>query len=586
MRRLFLPLIVLLALGVRLNCLLHLEVYPRFELIKNRLDDQVFLDSWAKAILRGDPPPLADSPHEFAYWAAQTPGVFPQAPLYAYLLALQYRVFGFHYDAVRAVQLVCGVVAVAFITLIGTRLFGVTAGTCSGLAAALYGPFVFYESTFLIDALTVFFSAAMLFALTAMERARTHGTREQWHALAAGIVLGLAGLLRPNFLLFAVGAVVRCLRSHRAVAVGLGLALPLLPVVALNSARSGALAFVSSNVPFNFFIGNVHDAAGSVATTTPTYLALKELSRSQPVSLSAAALNDIRRHPLGFVRLQLRKIALLFDGYEIPDNLNYYLGRDTNPALRWAPVEYWMVVPLGVTGIVLAWLSRQPTALALLLLITHTVSVTAFFVVSRLRLPAVVPLLLFAGYAVSWCVSEVQQRRRLRPALVAAVAVAGAVMLRPDGDGLVRAVDYKMAAASYVSLGQNLEHSGDRLRAHDAYLHALLYSPSDDTILARVQPGAETGTVDVAPEIMRELNDLWAQTRALAQSHQYTEAESAVRRAIELAPQVTTSYQYLANVAFLEGKRAEAIAALEQALIRDPANPLVRRNLAQLRDGT
>ena len=63
-------------------------------------------DRWAKSIAAGEPYDYSTSGHEFAYWAAQHPGVYPQAPLYPYFLAALYRVYGFRYDLVRAVQMV------------------------------------------------------------------------------------------------------------------------------------------------------------------------------------------------------------------------------------------------------------------------------------------------------------------------------------------------------------------------------------------------------------------------------------------------------------------------------------------------
>src|SRR5215475_1940910 len=115
-RRWAAPLLVaLLAAAVRLGFQLHAEAYPKLEMIRNALDDQVLYDSWAKHLLAGAPMDWAASGHEFAYWAARSPGVFPQDPLYPYALFAFYRLFGFHYGAVRALQALLGAGTAVFV---------------------------------------------------------------------------------------------------------------------------------------------------------------------------------------------------------------------------------------------------------------------------------------------------------------------------------------------------------------------------------------------------------------------------------------------------------------------------------------
>jgi tetratricopeptide (TPR) repeat protein len=51
-----------------------------------------------------------------------------------------------------------------------------------------------------------------------------------------------------------------------------------------------------------------------------------------------------------------------------------------------------------------------------------------------------------------------------------------------------------------------------------------------------------------------------------------------------IAPRYALVQQYRANVAFLMGDRARAIAALEKALEIEPDNALYKSNLARLKD--
>ena len=110
--------------SVRLYYLAGIEAYPRFEQIKNRLDDQVVFDLWAKSIVAGERFDYAASGHEFAYWAAHSPGVYPQAPLYPFFVATCYRLFGFRYDLVRGVQMLLGAASCALLYLLARRFVG------------------------------------------------------------------------------------------------------------------------------------------------------------------------------------------------------------------------------------------------------------------------------------------------------------------------------------------------------------------------------------------------------------------------------------------------------------------------------
>lgn len=104
-------LVTVVAVAVRIAVLTSLAPYPRFELMRNRLDDQLFIDDWARTIL--------DDPHPglslYASEAHASRGTFPRAPFYPYFLALFYRCVGYHYDLVRAVQQLGGVATTVLI---------------------------------------------------------------------------------------------------------------------------------------------------------------------------------------------------------------------------------------------------------------------------------------------------------------------------------------------------------------------------------------------------------------------------------------------------------------------------------------
>src|SRR5262249_24781002 len=124
-------------------------------------------------------------------------GGFHQAPLYAYVLAAMRWVVGDGIWAIELCHLGLGLVNVCLITLLADRMFGRLAALVAGLGAALYGPFMLFETFLLRDTLAVTTALLLLVMLTGADGAR------RWHWFAAGAFFALAVLARETTLLFA-----------------------------------------------------------------------------------------------------------------------------------------------------------------------------------------------------------------------------------------------------------------------------------------------------------------------------------------------------------------------------------------------
>ena len=55
----------------------------------------------------------------------------------------------------------------------------------------------------------------------------------------------------------------------------------------------------------------------------------------------------IRAHPGAWLRLMVKKAVVLWEAYEVPDNLDYYVYRETAPVLRLPLPGFGLVAPLG-----------------------------------------------------------------------------------------------------------------------------------------------------------------------------------------------------------------------------------------------
>ncbi len=358
--------------------------------------------------------------------------VFWQAPLYPYLLAVL-RALACGPLAVRLVQFLLGTATALLISSLATRLCGRRAGLLAGLAAALYGPFIFFESRLLAPSLILFLNVAGLFAL---DRARA-STALAPRALA-GFLFGLATLTRPDASLVALvlglGLFIAERRrpgAWRRAATFLGVAfLVTLTATVRNWVVARDLVWVSANGGINFYLGNNARADETIGirpgrewqrlVETPHREAGLTRASDRSRYFYAQALRYVREEPLAYALLIGKKTARFLAGYEIRRNEDAYELRRESWLMRlllWRAgpfgFPFGIVSPLAILGAILLWPRRRDLLLIYLYAAAYALAVVAFFVTARYRLPAVPAFLILAAGAVDWVLA-----RRHMPAVV------------------------------------------------------------------------------------------------------------------------------------------------------------------------
>ncbi|HSS47821.1 MAG TPA: glycosyltransferase family 39 protein, partial [Thermoanaerobaculia bacterium] len=367
---------------------------------------------------------LAMDSQEYDRWAQEIAGgdwlgsqVFFQAPLYPYLLAVLYKLFGRNLDAVYLFQIVLAVAGCYALYRAGREMAGEGVGLGAALLAALYGPFLFYDAQLLKESPAVAVTSFLLWALAA---ARARPGTGRW--LGAGALLGILALLRENALLLVPfllplawaregRAPVFLRRSGAFVA---GLALVLLPVAVRNGLVGGNFLPTTSQGGVNFYIGNNPQADGIYQPIVPGKQ-IPALERREPARLAEQAmgrrltagevsrywlgrsLDWVRREPGAFARLQVRKLGMFWSWYEWPDAVDYYHVKTLSPVLRLPLLEFGGAVLLALAGLVLARRRLEAFAPVLLFTLGWMLSTVVFFLFSRYRLPVVPALLVLGG---------------------------------------------------------------------------------------------------------------------------------------------------------------------------------------------
>jgi 4-amino-4-deoxy-L-arabinose transferase-like glycosyltransferase len=391
------------------------------------------------------------------------PGLYYLSPLYVYFLAATLWVSD-SLVFVRVAQIALGTAAVGLIFLTARDWLGERAAWLAAAMAALTGIFTFYEIVLFQSSIDVFLTAAALYCLSAASAGRRI-------EILAGVFLGLEFLNRPNVAI-AIGAVVLVLlmarQWRRAALLAAGLAVAVTPLAARNAVVNRQFALTSSQGGLNFYIGNNPEATGQYAAVPgvrPTMAGQSEDTRRVAEAAVGHPLTDadvsfyytrlgldwIGQHPGGAAALFARKLALTFSAQHQWLDYSYpYYAHDTGSLLAALVVGPWLLVPLAFAGAALLLAGAGPsdsagsgglgsTRRGLIVIVfaaAYAVSVAAFFVAERYRLPLFVPLCILAGAGSDRLlqalrpVSGAQSRSSALPSTVtmAAVAVAGGVL--------------------------------------------------------------------------------------------------------------------------------------------------------------
>ena len=480
---------------------------------------------------------------------------FWQPPLYPHFLAALYALFEPSFTLPRLVQAALGATLCLLIFRLG-RVFSPTVGYLAAGLAACYGPFIFFEAELLPPALALVLNLLALWALLWAAEGRPR------RLLLPGFLFGLAALCVANVLAFVPVAALWLLWVRRGRLVGvamllLGTALAVAPVTLRNYYVSGDWVLISYNAGLNFYIGNNAQYDETVAIQPgPAWLELTARPRveagvTQPSAQSrfffAEAWDFIRHQPFAYLKLLLYKLYLFWHGDEIGRNQDLYFAREYASLLQvllWkygVAFPFGLLAPLALVGLGLSYrngLLRHPEPLLLALFAgAYMLTVVAFFISARYRLPVVPILLIFAAYG-GRELYLLGRRGAYRDLLVGCGA---AFLLAVACNFRVGAMNVEGDAQTHYRLGYVYEKKGLPINAIAAYEQALTLDP--DIKWARFN-----------------LASLYAR------SGEYNRAVAGYGEFIRRFPEVTRARLALGNVYLRTGRYAEAIAAYESLL--------------------
>lgn len=324
-------------------------------------------------------------------------------PGYPTLIAAVYAVFGPSLMALRLVEALLGTAAVGVVGAVGVSLFGPTAGLIAAGLMTLHPVLAFLPATqYSENTLVLVLALAFAAAFAAWRR----GGRWPWSA--AGILFGLAALIRPNTVVLlpglALGLVPALRRAGRgwigpALVAVAALALTVAPWVVRSHRVHGKWFFVATGGGRQFWLGNNARTTGDTRAPALWNAAELESLRALPDEIERErwfyreGMRAVQAEPGRAARLYLVRLGNLFALWPETHSRTAYVG-------VWSRAAQGLASAVIFAGVVLALLRRRsdPAVWPLVGAVVGFALVNAvFFTVLRYRMAFEPCLLWLAG---------------------------------------------------------------------------------------------------------------------------------------------------------------------------------------------
>jgi tetratricopeptide (TPR) repeat protein len=571
------------AILLRLIYLTHLRQLPFFD---HPIMDASYHDTWAREIASG---------------SLMRTEPFFRAPLYPYLLALVYRIWGGSYLVPRLLQFLLGGFTCVATLVLARRLIGQTAGIVAGIICIFYPVLIYFEGELLTETLFTFLT---MVALLLLDTASRQGKSLPW--FWAGLCLGLALITRPTIVLFVPLALIGCLlfskrKTVASLLLAVGIGIPLAPVTFHNYAVSREFIPVVWQGGLNFYLGN-NPAADGWSATSPEIRKDWWGGYSDMIAIPREALGRepkydevsafwrrrgtefIRSQPGGWTRLMLRKAALFWNAMEFPNNQDYNFAKLYSWVLRNPVVNFGVIAPLCLLGVFVLLPQFRRLYFVYAFLVAYFVVTVAFFVCSRYRAPALPVICLFAGGLVSY-ITRLLKTRRWAGFFLCVLGLAGAALfvnLNPTAADLPDlAQSYTQVGKVYVELGQDDAAIGYFKKAvvenpewGDAYEQIGLISMKRDQM-----QDAERYLLKAIEVLPHQATAYRALAMLYLREGDLTRAKESVNTAIRLAPYLEDSHNVLGSIQWQEDDLNGAIVSYLTELELNPRNWRAHANL-------
>jgi tetratricopeptide (TPR) repeat protein len=567
--------------------------------------DELYHDTLAQQIASGQ-------------WIGAEP--FFRAPLYIYLLALIYKIFGHGYFLSRLFQIVLGSVSCVLIFFVAKKVFNQTVGILSGVMASFYAMLVHYDAQLLTTSLEVFLDLVLLgLLILAAEKPKLLN----W--FFCGIVLGLSAIARPNILVFipfiliwlffSYGSKIGQLKNKlftkgilfRWIILLTGILLMIAPVTLRNYLAGKDFVLIAWNGGYNFYLGNNANATGWSATSPEmdkTWWgglndAIRLAEEETGESLKPSQISDfwfekgfdfIHSQPLSWLKLMARKTLYFWKGFEISNNQNIYLYKEFSSLFNLLLGKFilyfpfGLVGPLSILGLIVCLKDFRKYLLLYLFILSYSASIIIFFICSRYRMPVIPFLIMFSSFSLWWFFQKIKSKKIVPIVICLAILMILSTAFNTKMENLLgdqSPSDHYVLGIAYWNLGKvdlaiseyktSLEHNPD-------------FAPSRNN-LANIY--AHLGKIDLAIEEYKKaiLSDpSYEKTyyNFAALYHRRGNLDQAIEyysKAIQVNPRYELAHLYLGKAYSAKGLSEKAKVEWRKVLELNPDNQEAKKLL-------
>lgn len=431
-------------------------------------------------------------------WLYPPGDVYWQPPFYSMFLGALMNAVGSEVLWLKAAQFIIGSVNCVLVYMLGARVFNKRVGLIAGIAAALYGPMIYFDGEFLTPPLQIFLNLCFVLVLYSAV-----GRKSVMLSGLAGLLLGLSIVTRPDVAGFGAAAVLwmalvlrKELELRRlAVLCGVMILFAVAPAQIMhlrNIVVGSDDVTISYNGGINFFIGNNEHADVTQAIRPgPPWDWFSTIPKRTNPSIKSSELNAwfydqaiqwAKHNPIGYLRLQTKKMAQYMTAVEGRRNHDLYFYRQYSPLFSALVFKigtfafpFGLLFPLAVVGM-LRCKRRPEITLLYAYLALQCLATVAFFVCARYRMTIIPVLLPFAVFGVMelWRIGKEKQWRDAAPVIslaVAALIFTNGNICHIDADSKVTASEEHL----YMGTLQSDEHHPALARAE--YNKALSLDP-------------------------------------------------------------------------------------------------------------
>ena len=592
-------LLLILLLATLLRIAVHISASANDPSYGHVRQDELTYNSWATSFSRSEQP---------------SPLPFAAPPFYSFVLGnTVYRLFGPNIIAAYIFNSLLALVSIYLLFLIGRKAWDYRAGLVAAVAYNFYSPFIMLELK--IMATTLYITLCLLsfyWAMLARDRERP------WGYLTAGLIMGLATITRPTFVLFIPFYILWLLLSIRpfksfilpALLAIIGFILPIIPITATNFTGGRDFIPLTTTGGVNLYMGNYEGATGyyhsppgidaidlQTLHKTSKQAAEADTGRTmKPSEVSSyyqkKALNFIRTQPLKWLKIEYWKFRALVNNFEVGDVWDYYTTRQLIPLLYWFGLPFGLLAALGAIGLIWTFAANRRTPLLGLAFISFVVYMLAFFISTRFRVPLAAMCCLFIGGGVSAKLGTgliqrasgtVSEDIRIRPVPNLAFRfwagiIIGAVILILSFTKMGWFPEGTRIHGEHYNLGLIYYGRGEMQKARDEFLAELEGNPMDarsyaDLALVQLKLGDKTE----ADSNMLKALELGADTVQvqstyglyLLETNNLQDAAQAFRKALAIDPADPVAAYHLADILFRTGNSKEALGIAEKIPIEE-----------------